>query len=119
MRQDKVTQKISELLEKIPYCGASLAKLYNWNFMMFNTMIVGATGTLLSYGLYEGMFRPALSVFFGGAFLAMVITTIVVFVWNFEFNKAWGLNFRAQIQKLKENELKEARYLIEERLGAK
>lgn len=84
---------------------------------MFNFMLVGASGTLLSYLLYEGIFRPALSPLFGGAFMGMVITTILVFLWNFTWNKRWSLNFRAQILKMDVKELRATRDLINEQLA--
>jgi hypothetical protein len=116
MKYDPVTERIHELLGKIPRVGSQLARVYYWRPMMFNFMLVGASGTLLSYGLYEGIFRPALSPLFGGAFLGMVITTILVFLWNFTWNKRWSLNSRAQILKMDKKELRATRDLINEQL---
>ena len=109
MKYDSVTEKIHALLGKIPRVGSLLARLYYWRPMMWNFMLVGASGTLLSYGLYEGIFRPALSPLFGGAFLGMVITTILVFLWNFTWNKRWSLNIDAQLLGMKREKLRELR----------
>lgn len=107
VEHDKTTRKIGSLLERIPKIGKYLAGIYFRKPMMFNFMLVGASGTILSYLLYEGIFRRLLIEIWGGAFLGMVITTILVFLWNFTWNRKWSLNSGAQILQMKKSELLE------------
>jgi hypothetical protein len=113
---DPLTEKIGNLLLKTPKVGDKLARLYLWKPMMFNFMLVGASGTILSWILYEGIFRPFLSSLFGGTFIGMVITTLIVFLWNYTWNKRWSLKTDAQIMKMKKHELETLKAKIQKLL---
>lgn len=116
MKYDPITEGIKSLLEKIPRAGKYLAKLYLWKPMMFNYMLVGASGTVLSWLLYEGVFRVLLFELPFGTFLAMVIVTIIVYFWNFTWNKKWSLKVDSQIQGMNRIQLQELRRKINQRL---
>ena len=60
---------------------------------------------LLSYFLYEGFFRTFMAVYPGGMFMGMMITTLLVFFWNFIWNKKWSLGINSQILTMKRDEL--------------
>ena len=102
---DPVTRGISELLNRIPRVGSSISRIYLWRYNMINTMIVGATGTILTFLLYEGIFRNLMFMIWGGAFLGMVITTFLVFFWNYFWNRHWSLSIDAQLYSMKKGEL--------------
>lgn len=110
---DKVTRKIWELLGSIPKVGSQVASAYAWKPMMFNYMLVGASGTILSWILYEGITRPLVSGFWGGTFIGMVFVTIIVFLWNFFWNRKWSLRVTSQLLKLSRKDLLTARSLID------
>jgi hypothetical protein len=114
---DPLTEQFSQLLSQIPKVGDKLARLYLWKPMMFNFMLVGASGTVLSWILYEGIFRPVLGSIFGGTFLGMVITTLIVFLWNYTWNKRWSLRPDAQIVRMKKDELETLKRKIEKLLS--
>jgi len=113
---DPLTEQIGKLLIQIPKVGDKLARLYLWKPMMFNFMLVGASGTVLSWILYEGIFRPVLSSLWGGTFIGMVITTLIVFTWNYTWNKRWSLKPDAQIMKMKKHELETLKTKIQKLL---
>lgn len=117
MKFDPLTQKIADLLERIPRAGKYFARLYLWKPMMFNYMLVGASGTVLSWFLYEGVFRALLVGLPFGTFLAMVIVTIIVYFWNFTWNKRWSLKVDSQIMSMKKKDLLEMKQKISERLS--
>lgn len=73
---------------------------------MINFMIVGASGLILSFLLYEGLFRILLVPFWGGTFIGMFITTILVFFWNYLWNRHWSLSIDSQLLAMKKGELK-------------
>jgi hypothetical protein len=102
---DPKTDAINSYLLKVPYLGKYLSRIYLWRFCTFNFMIVGASGMLLSYLLYEGIFRIFMSPYPGGLFLGMMVTTILVFFWNFFWNKKWSLGINSQILTMKKDEL--------------
>ena len=110
---DPVSDKISQLLAKIPALGSFLSRIYLWRFCTFNFMIVGASGMLLSYFLYEGFFRIFMISFPGGLFMGMVITTALVFVWNYFWNKKWSLGINSQILTMKKNELQDLQLRVD------
>lgn len=114
---DPITKQISQLLLGIPRVGEKLAGLYLWKPMMFNFMLVGASGTVLSWLLYEGFFRVLLLSLPFGTFIGMVITTCLVFLWNYTWNKRWSLNSDAQILKMKKHELQTLRTKVDELLS--
>lgn len=116
-RYDKTTQQIWSALMRAHL--KPLARLYLWQPSLFNFMIVGASGTILSWILYEIIFRPLLLNVLAGTFFGMVITTFLVFLWNYFWNKQWSLSFRSHIQKMNNQKLKEAHKLIHERLRIK
>ena len=117
MKYDRVTEKIQELLGKIPYVGKDMARLYLWKPTMFNYMLVGASGTFLSWLLYEGFFRPLLAPMFAGTFIGMVIVTVLVYLWNFTWNKRWSLSLKSQIMNMNRKELEEARNILSDRMN--
>ena len=73
--------------------------------MLFNFMLIGATGMVLSWFLYEGVFRNLLLSLWMGTFLAMMITTLLVFVWNYFWNWRFSLSMDAQIYNMNRKEL--------------
>ncbi len=115
---DKLTVAINGLLSRLPYLGKYASRLYLWKPQMFNFMCVGASGTVLSYVLYEGILRRLLVAYPGGTFLGMVITTIIVFLWNFTWNKRWSLKPSSQILNMPKDQLAELRSKIDKILEA-
>lgn len=116
---DPVSDQISQLLMKIPGVGSYLSRIYLWRFCTFNFMIVGASGMVLSYFLYEGFFRTFLSSYPGGMFMGMMITTLLVFFWNFIWNKRWSLGINSQILTMKKDELQELGIKVDQLLKQK
>jgi len=116
---DPVSDAISKYLLKVPGIGSYLSKVYLWRFCTFNFMIVGASGMLLSYFLYEGFFRTFAAGLPGGMFLGMMITTLLVFFWNFIWNKKWSLGINSQILTMKSDELKDLQYRVDQLLKQK
>ena len=102
---DPVTRGINDLLNRIPKVGATISRIYLWRYMMINVMIVGATGMILSFLLYEGIFRSLLIGIWGGTFLGMIITTLLVFFWNYFWNRHWSLSIDAQLYSMTKGEL--------------
>jgi len=100
---DPLTENIINLLERIPVAKS----LYMWNPMLFNFMIVGASGMILSWIIYEGFLRSLMVNFLGGTFFGMLITTFLVFLWNYTWNKNWSLGIHSQIMHMKKYELQE------------
>ena len=68
-------------------------------------MIVGASGMIISFLLYEGILRRLLVAFWGGTFLGMLITTFLVFIWNYFWNKHWSLSIKSQLLSMDKTEL--------------
>lgn len=116
---DAVSDGIAKNLMRVPKIGAFLSRIYLWRFCTFNFMIVGASGMLLSYFLYEGFFRTFMRSFPGGMFIGMMITTILVFFWNYIWNKHWSLGINSQILTMKRGDLEELHYRIQALLKQK
>jgi len=121
---DPLTEQIQHLLIRIPRVGALFARLYLWRAMMFNFMLVGSIGLVISWILYEVIFRNIFFNLWGGTFLGMTVTTTLVFLWNYILNKKWSLNTTAQIRSMKVEELETLRetinrLLLEKRSDAK
>jgi hypothetical protein len=108
---DRATQIIAMM---ISYVSFPLAKFYLWRSQMFNFMLVGASGCILGWLLFN-IFRPLL--FF--EFLAWVVATLCVFMWNYTWNKVWSLNAFAQLNFMKRAQLQEMRERIDEILRSK
>lgn len=106
LKYDELTEQVKGLLERIPRAGKLLSRLYLWKHMLFNFMLIGATGTVLSWFLYEFLFRPNF-VFFGGSFLAFISVTALVFLWNYFWNWRFSLSMEAQVASMKKRELLE------------
>lgn len=106
LKYDGLTETVKAWLERIPRIGKLLSRIYLWKYMLFNFMLIGATGTVLSWFLYEFIFRPVLN-FWGGSLLAMVCTTALVFLWNYFWNWRFSLSIEAQIASMKKSELLE------------
>ena len=104
-KQDPATRKINRLILRIPKVGSRISQIYLWRSTMINFMIVGASGMILSFLLYEGLFRSLLIKFFGGTFLAMIITTLLVFIWNYLWNRHWSLSIKSQLLSMDKAEL--------------
>jgi hypothetical protein len=102
---DPLTEQIGGLLNRIPRIGKHAADLYFWKHMLFNYMLVGATGTFLNWFIYEMMIRPLVYWFWGGTFLGVTITTVLVFFWNYTWNKKWSLKSDSQIMGMKRLQL--------------
>lgn len=97
LKYDPLTEQIGGILNRIPRMGKHAARFYFWKPMLFNYMLVGATGTFLNWFIYEMMIRPLVYCFWGGTFLGVTITTILVFFWNFTWNKRWSLKTDSQV----------------------
>jgi len=106
---DPVTRGINELINRIPKVGSYLSQVYLWRYTMINTMIVGATGTIIYFLLYEGIFRNMMFIIWGGAFLGMLITTFIIFFWNYFWNRHWSLSINAQLYSMSKGELMDLR----------
>ena len=119
MTYDAVSDKISQLLSRVPGVGGYLSRIYLWRFCTFNFMIVGASGMLLSYFLYEGFFRNFMGGYPGGLFLGMMVTTLLVFFWNFIWNKKWSLGINSQILTMKKPELQDLQERVDVLLSQK
>lgn len=123
IRHDALTAAINSLLLKIPEVGNLASSIYLWRFCTFNFMIVGASGMVLSWILYEGFFRNLLGSMFGGTFFGMMITTLLVFCWNYVLNKRWSLGIHSQVLTMKKSSLKELQlkvsYLLKQKFDAK
>lgn len=52
---------------------------------------------IINYMLYEGIFRRILVFFWGGTFVAMLITTLLVFFWNYLWTKHWILSVKSRL----------------------
>ena len=116
---DPVSDGIAQNLKRIPMVGCQLSRIYLWRFCTFNFMIVGASGMLLSYLLYEGFIRTVMSVYPGGLFMGMMITTLLVFFWNFIWNKKWSLGINSQILTMKKDELQDLQIRVDQLLKQK
>jgi len=118
-KSDQLTRKINRLFLKIPQLGSRISQIYLWRYMMFNSMFIGATGMVLNFLLYEGIFRRILVVFLGGTFLAMVITTFLVFMWNYVWARQWSLSVKSQLLSMNKDELAALREKIDALLKSK
>jgi len=116
---DPVSDGIAQNLKRIPVVGCQLSRIYLWRFCTFNFMIVGASGMLLSYLLYEGFFRLFMSPFPGGLFMGMLFTTALVFIWNYFWNKKWSLGINSQILTMKREELWDLQMRVDQLLKQK
>jgi hypothetical protein len=105
LKYDPLTEQIGKMLIRIPRLGEQFAKFYLWKYMLFNYMIVGATGTVLNWFLYEIIVRPLVYWFWGGTFLGITLVTICVFYWNFTWNKRWSLKTEAQVMTMNRDHL--------------
>lgn len=105
LKYDPLTEQIAGLLRRIPRLGNPIAGFYLWKPMMFNYMLVGATGTVLNWFLYEIIVRPLVYWFWGGTFLGITVVTICVFLWNFTWNKRWSLKTDAQMMAMTKKQL--------------
>lgn len=74
---------------------------------------------LLSFLIYEGFLRILLAPLPLGTFLGMLITTLLVFAWNYFWNKKWSLGVRSQLLMMKKNELFDLREFLEVLLDQK
>lgn len=116
---DPSTDRINSYLLKVPGAGKLLSRFYLWRFCTFNFMIVGASGMIIQFLLYEGVFRMILGSFFGGTFLAMLITVFIVFMWNYVLNRHWSLGINSQIITMKKGELEEIQEKVKALLAQK
>ncbi len=119
LQYDRGTEWIAKLLGKVPRIGSWLSRGYLWKPSFFNFMIVGGSGVPLNWVLYEGLFRRILESFWGGTFLALTVTVILVFLWNYTWNKIWCFSPASQILQLKRDQLLELRDKIEVILSEK
>lgn len=115
-KYDGLTEYIKKLLERIPRAGKYLIRLYLWKYMMFNFMLIGASGTLLSFFLYEVVLRPRF-VFWGGSFFAFILVTLIVFGWNYFWNHMFSLSMEAQVASMNKQELLALKRKVEEALS--
>lgn len=116
---DPKTDAINGWLLKVPGIGCYLSRIYLWRFCTFNFMLVGASGFLLSWLLYEGFFRIVFSGFPFGTLIGMLITTVLVFLWNYFWNKTWSLGINSQILVMKHHELTELNAKVSQLLKEK
>jgi len=112
---DRATQAIWRVLRHIGIGGKSLANVYMMAPMLLNYCLVGASGTVLNWAIYEHIFRPVFVVFGQiGTFIGIAITTLLVFLWNFFWNRRWSLSPRSQVLKMSHEKRQELKNLIAE-----
>lgn len=99
--------------------GEQLAGFYLWKHMLWNFMLIGASGTILNYALYEWVFRALFLYLWGGTFIAWIMATFLVAFWNYYLNKRWSLKPDAQILKMKKAELLDLKAKVEGLLSGK
>ena len=108
IKYDGMTEKLLEIFGKLPpRIGGVISAIYLWKPMMFNFMMVGASGLCLSWFLYEQMFRNLMIGIWGGTFMAMAITTLLVFFWNYFWNWRFSLSMEAQVANMSKQDLLE------------
>jgi hypothetical protein len=105
VKYDGLTEQIGQLLTRIPRVGEQIAKFYLWKYMLFNYMMVGASGVFLNWFVYEILIRPFVFRFWGGTFLGVTLTAIIVFYWNYTWNKRWSLKTDAQVMAMNKIQL--------------
>jgi len=112
-KYDRVTRVIGKALKTahIPWIASAYAR----SPLVFNYMLVGASGTVLNWLIYEHAVRPVF-VIFGqiGTFTGIVVTTVLVFLWNYFWNKRWSLNAKSQILKMSDKERQDTKRLLDE-----
>lgn len=117
-KYDKVTIFIWKILWYMKIGDSTFfANMYATSPMLYNFMLVGASGAVLQWILYEGIFRSMFSGFLGlgfGTFVGTATAVLCVFFWNFIWNKKWSLSIRSQILKMKPDELDATLKLITE-----
>lgn len=86
-KYDKVTVMISKGL--LEFIGLFMAKLYLTRSRMFNFMIVGASGTILNWFLFN-LFRLLVPM----EFIAFVFAVLCAFLWNYMWNEAWTFKYK-------------------------
>lgn len=74
---------------------------------------------VLNFLLYEGIFRRILGFLWGGTFMAFVITTLLVFFWNYLWTKNWIFSIKSQLLSMNRKELELLRDRIEILLASK
>jgi len=118
---DTLTREINGLINRIPKVGSTISRIYLWRYMMFNVMIVGASGMILNFLLYEGIIRRIFVNFLGGIFLffGMILSTLIIFFWNYFWNMKWSLSIDSQIYSMKKGELIELQEKIQKVLQSK
>jgi hypothetical protein len=101
---DKITKAIYHALWYIKFSGKPVvANMYVNSPMLYNFMVVGATGVFINWIVFN-LFRMLIG---GGIFefIAFVGATLCTFMWNFVWNKKWALNIHSQLLKLSVEEL--------------
>lgn len=115
---DKATKTIWKLLTRLRL--RFLADTYIVHSMLFNFMVVGTSGVFLSWILFSVILRPlSMKIAPQGEFVAYVVTALCTFMWNFIWNKKWALNIKAQLIRLKREELSAAQQIIGDLLDEK
>jgi len=90
---DKATVLIAKVVNLLigslsPNLGFSCASFYLKRQRMFNFMIVGASGCLLGWALFNG-YRIVFS-----EVIAWIFTTLCVFFWNYFWNESWTFKYK-------------------------
>lgn len=128
---DALTTGINDLLNRIPKVGSLISRVYLWRYSVFNSMIVGATGMIINFALYEGIIRNLVfliwaSSFLGlifpvhiGLFFGMVFGTVIIFFWNYYWQKRWSLSINTQLYSMKKRELLNLHRKIQKVLSSK
>ena len=119
LKYDGLTEQIGQLLIRIPTIGPGIAKFYLWKHMLWNYMMVGASGVFLNWFVYEILIRPLVYRFWGGTLFGVALTAIIVFYWNYTWNKRWSLKTEAQIMAMKKPQLLNLQERINELLKEK
>lgn len=84
---DRVTVLIAKII--LEFAGLGLAKMYVKSCRLFNFMLVGATGTIFGWFLFN-LYRALLP----WEFVAYIFTVLTTFVWNYIWNERWTFRYK-------------------------
>lgn len=86
-KYDRLTLIIAQTIHS--FLGFTLARFYLLRHRMFNFMLVGGTGTIVSWLLFN-MFRMIIPI----EFVAYVTTVLCTFLWNYVLNESWTFKYK-------------------------
>lgn len=93
---DRVTSLISQVI--LAVLGMTLARFYLRRYRMFNFMVVGATGCIVNWLIFN-LFRLFIPI----EFIAFLFAVLITFLWNYIWNEAWTFKYK-NIQRKEEND---------------